>query len=193
MKKIVNEPVAYVDEMLEGLCPAHPEYFRRSGPQGRLISRATGVVPRKVGIVSGGGSGHLAVFTGFVGRGLLDACAIGEVFSSPLVDQMAEAIRVANGGAGVLRLYGNYGGDNMEFRHRRRNRRDRSHRDNHSASRRRCGQRQSRKALKTAWCSGLLYAVKMAGAKAESMAGLQEVTAAYRSSSQSCPKILDWR
>ena len=115
MKKILNEPVAYVDEMLEGLCAAHPEYFRRSGPQGRLISRATGAVPGKVGIVSGGGSGHLPVFTGFVGRGLLDACAIGEVFSSPSVDQMAEAIRVANGGAGVLRLYGHYGGDNMNF------------------------------------------------------------------------------
>jgi len=176
MKKILNEPVAYVDEMLEGLCAAHPEYFRRSGPHGRLISRATGAVPGKVGIVSGGGSGHLPVFTGFVGRGLLDTCAIGEVFSSPSVDQMAEAIRVANGGAGVLRLYGHYGGDNMNF--------DiageivemegietttvRVADDVASAS---LEKRSKRRGV-----AGLLYAFKMAGAKAESMAGLQEVT-----------------
>jgi dihydroxyacetone kinase-like protein len=69
MKKILNEPVAYVDEMLEGLCAAPPEYFRHSGPQGRLISRATGAVAGKVGIVSGGGSGHLAVFTGLWAEG----------------------------------------------------------------------------------------------------------------------------
>ena len=66
-------------------------------------------------MVSGGGSGHLPVFTGYVGKGLLDACAIGEVFASPSVEQMAEAMRAANGGAGVLRLYGNYGGDCMNF------------------------------------------------------------------------------
>jgi dihydroxyacetone kinase-like protein len=71
--------------------------------------------PGKVGIVSGGGSGHLPIFTGYVGPGLLDACAIGDVFASPSVDQMADAIRAANGGAGVLRLYGNYGGDIMNF------------------------------------------------------------------------------
>ena len=65
--------------------------------------------------MSGGGSGHLPIFAGYVGNGLLDACAIGEVFSSPSVDQMAAAMRAANGGAGVLRLYGNYGGDCMNF------------------------------------------------------------------------------
>ena len=69
----------------------------------------------KVGVVTGGGSGHLPVFTGYVGNGLLDACAIGEVFASPSVEQMVEAMRAANGGAGVLRLYGNYGGDCMNF------------------------------------------------------------------------------
>jgi len=115
MKKILNDPFAYVDEMLEGLCLAHPEYFRRLGPEGRVIARAKGAVKGKVGIVSGGGSGHLPVFTGYVGKGLLDACAIGDVFSSPSAEQMTEAMRAANGGAGVLRLYGNYGGDNMNF------------------------------------------------------------------------------
>lgn len=64
----------------------------------------------KVGIVIGGGSGHLAVFTGFVGRGLHDACAIGDVFASPSVEEIALAMRLANGCKGVVRVYGNYGG-----------------------------------------------------------------------------------
>ncbi|MFN3971784.1 MAG: dihydroxyacetone kinase subunit DhaK [Gemmobacter sp.] len=115
MKKVLNDPFAYVDEMLAGLCAAHPEYYRQTGDQGRVIARAAPIRPGKVGIVSGGGSGHLPVFTGYVGTGLLDACAIGDVFASPSVDQMADAIRAANGGAGVLRLYGNYGGDIMNF------------------------------------------------------------------------------
>lgn len=115
MKKVLNDPFAYVDEMLEGLCAAHPEYYRQTGNQGRVIARAAPIRTGKVGIVSGGGSGHLPVFTGYVGPGLLDACAIGDVFASPSVDQMADAIRAANGGAGVLRLYGNYGGDIMNF------------------------------------------------------------------------------
>jgi dihydroxyacetone kinase-like protein len=115
VKKILNEPFVYVDEMLQGLCAAHPEYYRQVGETGRCIARAAGAVPGKVGIVSGGGSGHLPVFTGYVGKGLLDACAIGDVFSSPSSDQMLDAIRAANGGAGVLLLFGNYGGDVMNF------------------------------------------------------------------------------
>ncbi len=115
MKKVLNDPFAYVDEMLEGLCAAHPDHYRQTGAQGRVIARAQPIRPGKVGIVTGGGSGHLPVFTGYVGPGLLDACAIGDVFASPSVDQMADAIRAANGGAGVLRLYGNYGGDIMNF------------------------------------------------------------------------------
>jgi dihydroxyacetone kinase-like protein len=80
MKKILNEPSAYVDEMLVGLCAAHPQYFKQVGPDGRVIARRDGTVKGKVGIATGGGSGHLPVFTGYVGKGLLDACAIGEVF-----------------------------------------------------------------------------------------------------------------
>lgn len=114
MKKILNDPANYVDEMLEGLVAAHPIDFRKAG-DGKVIARADGPVSGKVGIVTGGGSGHLPVFTGYVGKGLLDACAIGDVFASPTAEQMAEAMRQANGGAGVLRLYGNYGGDVMNF------------------------------------------------------------------------------
>lgn len=115
MKKILNAPADYVDEMLEGLTAAHPENYALYGDTGKVIARPSGAKDGKVGIVTGGGSGHLPVFTGYVGPGLLDACAIGDVFASPSAEQMADAIRAANGGAGVLRLYGNYGGDVMNF------------------------------------------------------------------------------
>ena len=115
MKKILNNPNDYVDEMLAGLIAAHPEYYALQGETGRVVTRAKAGRAGKVGIVTGGGSGHLPVFTGYVGTGLLDACAIGDVFASPSAEQMAEAIRMAHQGAGVLRLYGNYGGDIMNF------------------------------------------------------------------------------
>jgi dihydroxyacetone kinase-like protein len=115
MKKILNDPFAYAEETLRGLTRAYPQYYRLVAGQKRVVARAGGPVAGKVGIVTGGGSGHLPVFTGYVGPGLLDACACGDVFASPTADEMAEAIRAANGGAGVLRLYGNYGGDVMNF------------------------------------------------------------------------------
>ena len=115
MKKILNRPADYVDEMLDGLVAAHPEHYRLHGDSHRVVARATPGRAGKVGIVSGGGSGHLPIFTGYVGAGLLDACAIGDVFASPTAEQMADAIRAASQGAGVLRLYGNYGGDVMNF------------------------------------------------------------------------------
>jgi dihydroxyacetone kinase-like protein len=115
MKKILNSTVDYVDEMLAGLVAAHPEYYRFHGDSGKVVARAKSGSEGKVGIVTGGGSGHLPVFTGYVGEGLLDACAIGDVFASPSAEQMADAIRAADQGKGVLRLYGNYGGDILNF------------------------------------------------------------------------------
>ena len=115
MKKILNAPADYVDEMLDGLVAAHPEFYRLHGDSHRVVARASRAREGKVGVVTGGGSGHLPVFTGYVGPGLLDACAIGDVFASPSAEQMADAIRAADQGAGVLRLYGNYGGDVMNF------------------------------------------------------------------------------
>jgi len=115
MKKLLNDPKLYVDEMLDGLCAAHPVYYRRLGESGRVIVRANGPEKGKVGIVSGGGSGHLPLFTGYVGPGFIDACAIGNVFAGPSVDDCVAAMQAADGGAGVLRLYGNYGGDRMNF------------------------------------------------------------------------------
>ncbi|WP_077002981.1 dihydroxyacetone kinase subunit DhaK [Variovorax sp. KK3] len=114
MKKILNAPDAYVDETLEGLCLAHPELQRR-GEGGRVVVRSAGAVAGKVGIATGGGSGHLPVFLGYVGEGLLDSCAVGNVFAGPRMDDCIDAMRAADGGAGVLQLYGNYGGDRMNF------------------------------------------------------------------------------
>jgi dihydroxyacetone kinase-like protein len=115
MKKILDTPDSYVDDMLEGLCLAHPGQYRRLGETGRVIARAQGIRQGKAGIVSGGGSGHLPLFTGYVGPGFTDACASGNVFAGPSSADCMDAMRAANGGAGVLRLYGNYGGDRMNF------------------------------------------------------------------------------
>lgn len=110
----MNDPNAFVDETLAGLIAANPS-LRITGKSHRVVTRTNAVRQSKVGVVSGGGSGHLPLFTGYVGQGLLDACAIGNVFEGPNVDSCIEAIRAASAGAGVLRLYGNYGGDRMNF------------------------------------------------------------------------------
>ncbi|MCO5063556.1 MAG: dihydroxyacetone kinase subunit DhaK [Rhizobiaceae bacterium] len=114
MKKLINNPTDYVPEMLAGLTGAHPELVL-GGESRRCISRAKPAGKGKVGIATGGGSGHLPLFTGFVGEGLLDSCAIGNVFEGPNVQSCIDAIKAAESGAGVLCLYGNYGGDRMNF------------------------------------------------------------------------------
>ncbi len=114
MKKLLNQPAHYVDEALEGLCGAYPGY-RRTGRAERVVARAAGPTAGCVGVVSGGGFGHLPVFAGYVGEGMLDACAVGDVFAGPPIDICADAIRAADGGAGVLCVLGNYGGDRMSF------------------------------------------------------------------------------
>ena len=114
VKKIINDPLAFVDEMLEGLLLAHPGVLR-TGNDPRAIVRADAPVLAKVGLATGGGSGHLPVFLGYVGKGLLDGCAVGNVFASPNPEQMLAVTRAINGGKGVLYIYGNYGGDVKNF------------------------------------------------------------------------------
>ena len=114
MKKILNRPADFVDEMLQGILYAHPRQLRFAGDK-RAIVRADAPVKGKVGIATGGGSGHLPVFLGYVGKGLLDGCAVGNVFSSPTANQMLAVTQAICGGAGVLYLYGNYTGDVMNF------------------------------------------------------------------------------
>jgi dihydroxyacetone kinase len=115
MRKLINDPAAFVDEMLEGLVLAHPERVRRLEEEPRAVVRADGDFTGRVTIATGGGSGHLPVFVGYVGRGLADGCAVGNVFASPSADQMLAVTRAIDGGEGVLYLYGNYGGDRLNF------------------------------------------------------------------------------
>lgn len=115
MQKIINDPFHFVDEMLDGILKAHPDKLKGVPGDPRAIVRADAPVLGKVGIITGGGSGHLPVFMGYVGKGLCHGASIGNVFSSPSGNQMLNATRAANGGAGVLYLYGNYAGDTMNF------------------------------------------------------------------------------
>ena len=114
MKKIINKPSDFVEESIEGLVKSHPDVYSFAKDNNRVVTRVK-KASNKVGIVTGGGSGHLPIFTGYVGKGFLDACAIGSVFASPSVEQMVSAIKNADNGNGVLCIIGNYGGDVMNF------------------------------------------------------------------------------
>jgi len=115
MQKILNNPVVFVDEMLEGILAAHPDQLRAVGGDNHALVRADSPKAGKVGIATGGGSGHLPLFLGYVGNGMLDGVAVGDVFASPSADQMLAVTEQINGGAGVLYIYGNYGGDVFNF------------------------------------------------------------------------------
>ena len=114
MKKIINQPENMVTEMLQGIYAAHPNEVTYVHEDIHCyVSKE--MMPDKVGIVTGGGSGHLPLFLGYVGDGMLDGCAIGEVFQSPNVEQIFEVTKAVNQGAGVLYIYGNYNGDIFNF------------------------------------------------------------------------------
>lgn len=115
MRKLLNDPEHFVLEMLEGVLAAHADQLRPAGRDIHALVRTCSPRKGKVGIVTGGGSGHLPLFLGYVGSGMLDGVAVGDVFASPSADQILQATHAVNGGAGVLYLYGNYGGDVMNF------------------------------------------------------------------------------
>lgn len=115
MKKLINNPENYVDEALEGMSRAHRGAYAITGANGRVVERARRKPGGKVGVVSGGGFGHLPLFAGYVGEGLLDTCAVGHVFAGPSFDDVSESLKAADRGAGVLSVIGNYGGDSMVF------------------------------------------------------------------------------
>jgi dihydroxyacetone kinase-like protein len=114
MKKLINDPDTVVRDELEGIAAAHGDRVRVSFDPAFIV-RADAPVQGKVGIVSGGGSGHEPMHGGYVGMGMLDAACPGEVFTSPTPDQMLEATKAVNGGAGVLHIVKNYTGDVMNF------------------------------------------------------------------------------
>lgn len=114
MKKFINKPENVVTEMLEGLLAAHPDLLKSVDNVKNLV-RKDAPVQNKVGIVSGGGSGHLPLFLGYIGKGMLDGVAVGEIFASPSSKQILDVTKSVDSGKGVLYLYGNYGGDVMNF------------------------------------------------------------------------------
>jgi phosphoenolpyruvate---glycerone phosphotransferase subunit DhaK len=113
MKKLINDPATVVADALVGVEAAHPEL--RVDHEHKVIYRADAPVSGKVGLISGGGSGHEPLHGGFVGHGMLDAACPGEVFTSPTPDQMLDATKNVDGGAGVIHIVKNYTGDVMNF------------------------------------------------------------------------------
>jgi len=116
MNRVINNPDLVVEDMLQGWLLAHADSVCASAANPRVVQRVQAPERGKVGIVTGGGSGHEPAFLGYVGDGLCDAVAIGEIFSSPTAKSFLDAMRAANGGAGVACLYGNYAGDNMNVK-----------------------------------------------------------------------------
>ncbi len=114
MKKIINKPADFVPELLDALFKAHPDQLSYAEDIHSVV-RADAPVQGKVALATGGGSGHLPVFLGYVGKGMLDGCAVGDVFQSPSAEQMLNITKRIHGGKGVVYIYGNYGGDVMNF------------------------------------------------------------------------------
>lgn len=115
MKKIMNKAADFAKETVEGIALAHADRVAMLNDDPQILINVKPVRDGKVAIVTGGGSGHLPVFLGYVGEGMLDGCAIGNVFASPSSSKMEAMIRAVDKGNGVLLLYGNYGGDNLNF------------------------------------------------------------------------------
>jgi phosphoenolpyruvate---glycerone phosphotransferase subunit DhaK len=113
VKKLINDPADVVRDALRGMAAAHPEL--RIDEEHRFVARAEGPEQGRVGVISGGGSGHEPLHAGFVGPGMLDAAVAGEVFTSPVPDQILAATAAVSGGAGVLHIVKNYTGDVLNF------------------------------------------------------------------------------
>lgn len=177
MKKLLNDPAEFVEQTLDGLLAAHPDQFSRVPGHPQVLVRTGSPVQGKVTIITGGGSGHLPVFLGYVGEGLADGVAVGNVFASPSSEQIVAAARAAHGGSGCLFLYGNYMGDSMNFALAADELREEGIRveevrvsDDVASAPKENWQR--RRAV-----AGLVFAYKIAGAAAQAGLGLDEVKA----------------
>jgi len=115
MNRIINDPDYVVEDAIQGYLKAHPAIYQATDNP-RVLKRPQAPIAGKVGVVTGGGSGHEPAFLGYMGKNMLDAVAIGEVFSSPTAGAFLDAFKAADGGAGVACLYGNYAGDNMNVK-----------------------------------------------------------------------------
>lgn len=174
MQRLLNKPENYVDEMLEGLYAASPDKVTFVNDDKRcLVSKYK--KKGKVGLATGGGSGHLPLFLGYVGKGLLDGCCVGGVFQSPSPEQMLNVTKEIDQGAGVLYIYGNYGGDIMNFDMAK----DMADMEDIEVRQVIAGEdvlsAPKNKADKRRGVAGIFYVYKIAGAAAEAMKSLDEV------------------
>lgn len=179
MKKIINKPEDFVVECLEGILLAHNDKLALSPKNGRALVKKD-LVPGKVAIVTGGGSGHLPLFLGYVGDGLVDACAIGNVFASPSSVAMKEAAYAAETGAGVLFLFANYGGDRINFDMAAEELKDAGIHVEQVWGTDDVASAPRESAEKRRGVAGILFVFKAAGAAANRMMSLEEVTRVAR-------------
>jgi dihydroxyacetone kinase-like protein len=177
MKKIINKPVDFVEETVEGIIAAYGDRVKLLNGDKRILVSAYPKKEGKVGIVTAGGSGHLPLFLGYVGQGMLDGCAIGNVFASPSSQKMADLIRACDFGKGVLCLFGNYGGDVMNFEMAREMVDFDDIKTTVALGRDDVASSPRETAEKRRGVAGIVFAYKIAGAAAEQGKDLEEVTA----------------
>lgn len=174
MKKLINDPFDMVEEMVDGFISANDDIVKRVGR--RSIARLASPIPNKVGIVVGGGSGHLPAFAGYVGSGMADAAAFGNVFASPPAKPIIEAAQACDSGAGVIFIYGNYAGDCLNFDRAQDTLRSMGHHVETVVMNDDVASAAASEADRRRGIGGMLWVYQIAGAKAESLASLDEVT-----------------
>ena len=176
MKKFINDPFDVVDEMLEGFLDVHKSYVKKI-ESARTLVRADAPVKGKVGVLTGGGSGHKPAFIGFIGKGMLDAVAVGEIFTSPPPLAVYEGAKAVNGGKGVVFLLGNYSGDVMNFGLAAEMCREEGIPVEQVIATDDVGSGPKEKAYNRRGVVGEFFAWKVAGARAEAGGSLEEVKA----------------
>jgi dihydroxyacetone kinase-like protein len=177
LRKIINKPENFVDEMMDGIIAAYGDRLKLLNGDRRIILSNYPKKEGKVGIATAGGSGHLPLFLGYVGQGMLDGCAVGNVFASPSSQKMADLIRACDSGNGVLCLFGNYGGDVMNFEMAREMTEFDDIKTTVALGRDDVASAPPENKDKRRGVAGIVYAYKIAGAAAERMLNLDEVTA----------------
>lgn len=177
MKKIINSADRFVQDTMEGIICAYGDKVKLLDDDFRILLSNYPAKEGKVGIVTAGGSGHLPVFLGYVGQGMLDGCAVGDVFASPAADKMAAMIRSCDRGNGVLCLYGNYNGDIFNFRMACEEVEFDEIETETVLVRDDVASSPPENANKRRGVAGMVYAFKIAGAAADRMMSLKEVAA----------------
>lgn len=180
MKKLINRPDMFVDEVMEGILYAYGDRVHFLDGDKRILLNSGKVAKNKVGVVTAGGSGHLPVFLGYVGQGMLDGCAVGNVFASPSAQRMADMIKACDHGGGVLCLFGNYGGDRLNFEMACETVEMEGIKTETVIVRDDVASSPRKSADKRRGVAGMIYAFKIAAAAADQMMSLEEVAQVTR-------------